>query len=125
MKETMTEKDREGLLLKRAKQSLEESAERLDGKTLERLRQIRQSAVEEAFGKKRRPFFEFPRLAMAGGFVTVAAAAFVLFLWLHAPQTDIPVKTPEDFEIILAKDQIELYEDLDFYDWLAASENSG
>lgn len=125
MKETITEKDREKLLLKRAKQSLEESAEILDEKTLERLRRIRQGAVEKAFGENRRPFFELPRLAMLGGFVTAAAAAFVLFLWLHVPQTDIPVKTPEDFEIILAKDQIEFYEDLDFYDWLATSENSG
>jgi hypothetical protein len=58
------------------------------------------------------------------GLATAAAGVLVFSLWFTSPQNDLAVKNPDDFEIVLAKDQIDLYEDLDFYGWMADDEDN-
>jgi len=110
-------------LLKRTKEVLDASAANLDVRTLERLRDARQHAMETA---DERPglLLRLPRWVKVSGLATAAAGVLVFALWFTSPNHDLTVKNPEDFEIVLAKDQIDLYEDLDFYGWMADDEDN-
>jgi hypothetical protein len=46
-----------------------------------------------------------------------------IFFWLRASPGDFPGKHIEDFEIIASMENIDLYENLEFYRWLATKEN--
>jgi hypothetical protein len=118
-----TEKIKDQRFLNRAKEALNESVGNLDDPTLERLRDIRHRAVEAA---DERPglMLRLPRWVKMGSLATAAAAVLVFSLWFTPPKHDLAVKNPEDFEIVLAKDHIDLYEDLDFYSWLADEEDT-
>jgi hypothetical protein len=121
--EKIKEKGQDERILKRAREALDESAGNLDIRTLERLRDVRHRAVEAA---DERPglLLRLPRWVKVSGFATAAAAVLVFFLWFTSPRHDLTVRNPEDFEIVLAKDQIDLYEDLDFYSWMADDEDT-
>lgn len=109
------ERDRE--LLDRVRATLDGSTENLDAATLRRLRQSRFEALEAA-GAGRRSFFR-PRWVTAGGVATVAVLGVAASLWLSASRPVLPEKQVEDLEIITAKEQLDLYADLEFYRWLA------
>ena len=117
------EKGQEQRLLKRTREVLDESVANLDVRTLERLRGARHRAAETA---DERPglLLRLPRWVKVSGLATAAAAILVFSLWFTSPRHDLTVKNPEDFEIVLAKDQIDLYEDLDFYGWMADDEDN-
>jgi hypothetical protein len=61
----------------------------------------------------------------AGAFATAAAAVIVFAVWVDPPKQELPVKSVDEFEIVLYADNLELYEDLDFYEWLADVGNGG
>ena len=65
-----------------------------------------------------------PRWVQAGAFATVVAVAVVVVFWSHSQRPASFLKNPDDFEILSAQDQIALYEDLEFYQWLAASDST-
>lgn len=109
------ERDRE--LLEKVRATLDASTEDIDAATLRRLRQSRLDALEAA-GAKRRLFF-LPRWATAGGVATVAVLGVAASVWLSATRPVLPEKQVEDLEIITAKEQLDLYADLEFYRWLA------
>jgi hypothetical protein len=117
------EKGQEERLMKRTREVLDESVANLDVRTLERLRDARHRAVEAA---DERPglLLRLPRWVKVSGLATAAAAILVFSLWFTTAGHDLTVKNPEDFEIVLAKDQIDLYEDLDFYSWMANDEDN-
>jgi hypothetical protein len=48
----------------------------------------------------------------------------LLAIWFQSHQTTVSFNNPEDFEILSSQDQMEMYEDLDFYAWLAASDSA-
>ena len=124
MTEARKDNRQETLFLEKAKEALDRDAGSLDRETLDRLRAMRLRAVEAA---EQPPglLFRLPRWAKAGAFATVAAAVIVFFVWFQPPaKQDLALKNPEDFEIIVAKDNIDLYEDLDFYSWLADDEDA-
>lgn len=117
------EKGQDERLVKRTREVLDESIANLDVRTLERLRAARHRALETA---DERPglLLRLPRWVKVSGLATAAAAVLVFSLWFTPPGHDLIVKNPEDFEIVLAKDQIDLYEDLDFYGWMADDEGN-
>ncbi len=122
----MTEKFENGQdarFLGRVKEALDESVETLDHRTLERLRSARYRAVEVA-DEQPGWMLRLPRWLKVSGMATAAAAVLVFSLWFASPRHDLVIKNPEDFEIVLAKDQIDLYEDLEFYSWLADEEDT-
>lgn len=112
---TMEERDRE--LLEKVRATLDASIEDIDEATLHRLRRNRLDALEAA-GANRQPFF-LPRWVTAGGVATVAVLGVAVSVWLSASRPVLPEKQVEDLEIITAKEQLDLYADLEFYRWLA------
>ncbi|MGB4548022.1 MAG: hypothetical protein WBI10_03800 [Syntrophales bacterium] len=120
---TEIKENENGRFLNRVREALNESAGNLDGPTLARLGDIRHRAVEAA-DEGPGLMLRLPRWVKMSGLATAAAAVMVFSLWFTSPKHDLAVKNPEDFEIVLAKDQIDLYEDLDFYSWLADEEDT-
>ena len=110
--------------LKKVKQNLEVRAENLDEKVLSRLYQMRHQILQDEKEKKRILFPEF-RWIQAGALSSVGVAITILVIWLHGHQATVSFRNPEDFEIFSSQDQMEMYEDLDFYTWLAASDSVG
>jgi hypothetical protein len=119
--------EKEARLLEKARQSLLATEDRIEANTLSRLREARQRAVEAADARGR-GFFRIPNWARIGGVATAAAAVIVLVIWHDTPKQDLPMKNADDVEIVLnvdSADNMDLYEDLDFYEWLAGAGNGG
>jgi len=125
----MTSKDKqqsidEQLLLSAARSTLEDSVDALDASTVERLAAIRRRAIESA---TRQSTSRMPRwLVPVGGLATAAAAVLVvLTLWTIQPvKESSPVAALEDIHLLTAPEEIEFYQDLDFYEWLAIHEQT-
>lgn len=123
MNEQLNEK--EARFLERARQSLLASEEQLDAVSASRLRDARRKAVEAA-GAREKGFFRIPNWARIGSVATAAAAVLVFMIWFDTPRQDLPMKSADDLEIVLnvdSADNMDLYEDLDFYEWLAGAGN--
>jgi hypothetical protein len=119
--------EKEARFLERARQSFLASEEQLDAASASRLRDARRKAVEAA-GVRGKGFFRIPNWARIGSVATAAAAVLVFMIWFDTPKQDLPVKSADDLEIVLnvdSADNMDLYEDLDFYEWLAGAGNGG
>jgi hypothetical protein len=116
--------EKEARFLAKARQGLLASEEQLEAATASRLRDARHKAVEAA-GVRGKGYFRIPNWARIGGVATAAAAVLVFMLWFDTPKQDLPVKSPDEFEIVLNADNMDLFEDLDFYEWLAGTGNGG
>jgi hypothetical protein len=117
--------EKEARFLEKARQSLLAGEEQIDAVTASRLRDARRKAVEAA-GAREKGFFRIPNWARIGGVATAAAAVLVFMIWFDTPRQDLPVKSADDLEIVLnvdSADTMDLYEDLDFYEWLAGAGN--
>jgi len=120
MNEKLSEK--EARFLDKARQSLLAAEDRLDAGTLMRLRDARARAVEAADARGR-GIFRIPNWMRAGAFATAVAAVMVFMIWVDTPKQDLPVKSLDEFEIVLSADNLDIYEDMDFYEWLAGTGN--
>ncbi len=116
--------EKEARFLEKARQALLASEDRLDAATLARLRDARAKAVEAAEGRVR-GFFRIPNWLRVGAFATAAAAVLVFAVWVDPQRQELPVKSPDEFEIVLNADNFDLYEDMEFYEWLAEAGNGG
>jgi hypothetical protein len=119
--------EKEARFLEKARQSLLASEEQLDAVTASRLRDARRKAVEAA-GEPGKGLLRIPGWARIGGVATAAAAVIVFMIWHDTPRQDLPLKSADDLEIVLnvdSADIMDLYEDLDFYEWLAGAGNGG
>jgi hypothetical protein len=110
-----------------AGQLLRRSADELDAATLSRLNRARQSALAEFDRQRRRPAWLVPGWQPALGVAAVAMLAVALWVGrAPGPATPLPAVPVEaaravqavDLEVILADENLELIEDLEFYDWL-------
>lgn len=107
----------------RVSRALDEQADSIDGATLSRLRQARARALETP------PLWQGWRLPLALSAAISLVAALVL-LDAHQgqqlPEELLPVSRQlEVMEIINLEVDLELVEELDFYDWLEQQENAG
>jgi len=116
--------EKEAQFLEKARQALLASEDRLDAATLARLRDARAKAAEAAEGRVR-GFFRIPNWLRVGAFATAAAAVLVFAVWVDPQRQELPVKSPDEFEIVLNADNFDLYEDMEFYEWLAEAGNGG
>jgi hypothetical protein len=102
----------------RSKAVFDESVDNLDGRTRSALNQARHAALAELERRQRSPFGR-----VLGPLTGIAAAAFVL-LALFAPLRsmltphDSAATQFEDLEIIAGSDNIEMLQNLEFYEWL-------
>ena len=110
--------DAKDALERRAKQLFDESVDGLDAASLSRLNQARQKALEAS--TRRTP--SLARWAPVGGLATAAAVALLL---IQSPAT---IEPPADagaveFEILLSDDNLDMLENLEFYDWIDLAED--
>jgi hypothetical protein len=107
-------------LEQRAKQLFDASVENLDGPTRAKLAQARNRALERA----RRPSFTdgllLPPRWAAGLSAAALTAVAVLVVWQNGGAPDRPVEAAalNDLELLLAEDEFEMLEELEFYAWL-------
>lgn len=107
----------------RIRQQLDTSARDLDAATLSRLNQARQSALQAA--QKPVPRRWLWPATLAGAFSLALAVA----VWPRLMPETVPMPTagtlPDDFTMLAGSENLELYEELDFYAWLDAQPASG
>jgi hypothetical protein len=122
----------DALFLSAAKSTLDDKIDRLDPQTSARLAQIRQQAIQAAADRTTTRNANMVRWLMpVGGGVAVAAAIMLAVTLGPDPAlTPTPAQKPasmavlEDINILTDSAEIEFYRDLEFYEWLAASEQN-
>ena len=115
----MNEDRQHGELIAATRELLDNSARDLDAQTVSQLRRARSRAVN------RLARFDpvggwFPSAAVA----TVTLVVLAVVLWKPAtyPGSGSMV---EDIEVLSSADTLDIYQDLDFYQWLASDEHKG
>ena len=99
----------------KARETFDESVERLDAATLSQLNQSRHRALAE-IGQSS-PQGQWLRWAPVTG---VAAAAVVAVMVMNGQEmtvTDESISVT-DFELLLEDDSLEMFDDIEFYSWL-------
>ncbi len=119
----MSTEDRDRSFFEQVRKSLDESVAGLDDRTVARLRDIRVKTLEAA-GRENRAFFRPARWVTAGGLAAAAVLIVAVSIWFNGSRQTVPGMYGEDTEIIASREHFELYEELDFYRWLAAGENA-
>jgi hypothetical protein len=107
-------------LINKARKTLDESIEHLDAATLSRLNQARQAALETA-SRKHSPARSWWLPAGGVAMLGVAILSGVLFLNTRSPVPGTP--GINDMDIIASQDKLDMYQRLDFYQWLAEEGN--
>ena len=115
--------DQEKHFLEKAKDLLNRGVENLDSRATQRLGHIRVDALTAAEEKASGFFFSL-RWIVFGGLATATMAAIALFFWLPTSPAEFPVRHIEDLEIITSKEQIDFYQNLEFYRWMATPKGS-
>ncbi|MGB1799843.1 MAG: hypothetical protein ACPHLK_03320 [Gammaproteobacteria bacterium] len=98
------------------KQSLDDSIDALDANTLSDIRQVRAKAIEKAslnhsvWAGNKQGF-------LIGGVTTACVMVLAVVLLFNSP-TSVQSIPAEDIELISSSDSFELYEELEFYEWL-------
>ena len=96
-----------------AKRLLDHSVQELDRKTVLAVQRARVNAVSRS--STRRPWLQW-----AGGLALASMAALAVTMWLwQANGANHSHLLLEDLELMQSPENLELSEDLDFYDWLA------
>lgn len=104
--------DEDKALMDGARKVLDQSAADVDEITAQRLRQIRRQALTQSPRS--------PRSAWHWSYAGAASAAVVVIavvLWPGPQQVD-PLASLEDLELLSANEDIDFYEQVEFYQWL-------
>ena len=115
----MTTEKRENNFVENAKRVLDQDTENLDGATVSRLRQMRYIARDKAESNWWQKF-RLPAAAL----VTASLIATFSYVQMRTSDELQTVKTIEDMEILASGEQLDLYEDYDFYAWLAEEQQN-
>ncbi len=113
-------KDNENKLETNIRQSLDESVDTLDANTLSKIRQIRAQAIEMAREKadsRHKNWLLNKQGIFVGGLATACVMVFAVMVLLKSP-TPMQAVPVDDIELISSSDDLELFEDLEFYEWL-------
>ncbi len=108
--------DNEDKLTRNIKQTLDDSVASLDGNTLSRIRQIRGQAIDKAIDKTDTPQSNWS-IIMSGALATACVMVFAVMILLKSPVSNHAVPL-DDLDLISSSESLELYEDLEFYEWL-------
>ena len=101
------------------RRELDRSCDALDGQTLSRLNRIRHAALARRQTRATRHL-----LLPFGGFVTACVLVLTVNVFVPgtAPDGETAVPPLEDIDILASNDSLDLYEDYEFYEWLASNE---
>jgi len=105
------------------KQTLDDATESLDAATLSKLRQARYRALEQEAPLTAIGWLTSGRVAFAGSAVAATTAIAVFSFWLGVVKPQTRVSLIEDIELLAAADSTELYEQIDFYEWLESQQS--
>ncbi len=114
----MSENERNEAFIRSVISGLDQESDRLSPAVVRRLREARLRALDS----QQTGWFGFrivPRWVTAGGLASVAVLVAAVSIWLGGNHNALQVKNPDDLEIAAAQEQLEFYEDIDFYHWLA------
>ncbi len=100
------------------KSVLDDSAESLDATTLSKLRQARYKALEQASGHR----VSAASWWVPAGAVTATTVIAVFAFWLGVVNPQTRVNTIEDLDLLASADNTELYEQIEFYEWLQSQD---
>jgi hypothetical protein len=113
--------DGNGDFARTASELLRRSADDIDGATASRLNRARQAALEQLPNRRRTSRWLVP------AFSTAAAGALAVGLWLNpGVDRDLPTQgasaalSADEMDLLLTDDNLEMFEDLEFYAWLDA-----
>ncbi len=101
----------------RIRSTLDASLDKLDPDVRRRLQQARHAALETS-AKPRMPFWQ-----PAGALLLVSVLLLSVFIWPERQNMPAPMALA-DLELMTADDSLQLYEDLDFYQWLLESDSN-
>ena len=112
-------KQQQQAFLDRVKSALDEHEAQLDANTMRELRLARHKALESLHQPR--------RLWQPVGLAALAATVAIVVVSLHVMQATPPSSTTaiEDMALLSASDEFELYENLDFYQWLELEKHNG
>ena len=111
----------EDKLVSQVRRTLDLRAEELDAVTLARLRAMRRQAVAELGARVERRERRASWWVPAATFATAAVAAVVFSLW-NGVRDFAPGAELSELEILADAEALEMLEDLEFYEWLAATD---
>lgn len=113
----MTERSREDTFAGQCKDALDQSLDQLDPVILERLRQNRHQAVHGREPSPRLSLWPFQQRYLAGASAAVVLVLGVsLWMTMRPPTAD---SVNDEIELAAQQGTLEMYRDLDFYQWLA------
>ena len=101
-----------------ARQRLNQGVENLDADTRHKLISMRNRAMNIRETKS-----WFPQWAPLPVMGLLTAALFFILVYVKPSPLSKPDTGLEDLEILASSDQLEFYENLDFYDWFANQNN--
>ena len=104
----------------RLKQQLDDHEDSVDAQTAARLQAARRRALAAVPAPRSRSAYWLP----AGAAATLAVAVLAVVLWRGDSAAPLPAVAAEDWEI-LAAGELQLIEELEFYDWLAEEDTTG
>ncbi len=114
--------------ISKLRSDLSTSLDKIDDKTAQQLRHARAQAVHAATIKKEDKSRYLPHwLSPASAAVSFASISIITIVLWFMPQSTTPT-TPfnivEDIALLSAPEELEFYEDLDFYIWLDHEESA-
>ena len=125
-------RNKDAQLIEGIRRRLDEGVDNYDDPTRARLAQARQLAMAAA-ARPRGPWWRgtWPShrptgdwLLPAGAFASVVATAVALALMVAEPDNDL-AREVDDLELLGAGEELELFENLEFYQWLPDREQTG
>jgi hypothetical protein len=114
----MSDPDKEKRFINNVKKALDLDAENLNAGTQDKLTRMRRKALDagELRGFDIRQWFTLP----VAGWATACLLVLGLAIYLKQPNgTPLPL---EDIDLLAAEDNLEFYDGLEFYAWLAEEE---
>lgn len=104
--------------IKKVCNDLDTGLEQLDPSIAKRLRNSRRRAMDLA-EKKPYNIFTIHRLIPVGGFAALAVVVVAASLWFSQRPQSYPSKAAEEIEVMTVPGSLDMYKDLEFYQWLA------
>jgi hypothetical protein len=116
----MTTDDNDRQLANRLKQQLDGYEDNVDAITAARLQAARHRALAAVPAPRHRSAAWLP----AGALAAAAVVVLTVMIWHGDSAVSLPVIAVDDWEI-LAAGELQLIEELEFYDWLAEEDTTG
>ena len=109
--------------LNKVRTLLDRSVDQLPRDVLSSLKIGRIRAVELAEKREAR-FWGFHQWVTTGGVASIAILVVAVSLWISPVGNQLTGVPADDLEVVAINEQLELYEDLDFFMWLSEKENA-